>query len=229
VISLGSNPSHAADVVMARIGFREIKGPKTMLLPVKLNHVLSWKVPEKIKFLIPFLAQLGRPILAWRSRALKRVQRETAVKRVSWEKVVPLIEQRQKLLSCPHVVHDQTFLHWRCSGLEEFTAKLYIMATDAGGYAIVEEGGPYLYVQDWFAPNRDDFISLFHEIVLIAIEAGSQTIQTLVQDELETSMLLEVGFMVRPHDVKIICYPPERLIPAWDRFSYCLYDSDGNL
>jgi hypothetical protein len=228
-VSLGSNPTVASDAVATQVGFREIQGPRVMVLPVKLNHVLSWKVPDKMKFLIPFLSQIGRPIMAWRSRELRKSGRQNIIKRCSWHELVPLIEQRQKLLSCPHVIHDLAFLQWRCSGLPGFAPKLYAFATDAEGYAIIEEGGPYLYVHDWFASNRIDFIALFQEIFKIACEAGSQTIQTLAQDGKETEMLLSAGFLAMRHRVKIICHPPETFIPTWDRFSYCLYDSDGNL
>jgi GNAT superfamily N-acetyltransferase len=228
-VSLGSDPSKAADVVMSRIGFRPIKGPKKLIMPVKLNHLLSWRIPEKFKFAIPLLAQLCRPIIFWRSRGLRWHRGQNGVKRLPWQEVAPLIEQHQKKSTSPHVVHDFDFLQWRCSGLEGFAAKIYAIATNAGSYAILEEGGPYLYVQDWFVPHREDFIPLYQEILQVAIEAGSQTIQTLAQDEQETEMLLNVGFLVRRHDVKIICYPPHMLIPTWDKFLYCLYDSDGNL
>ena len=147
-VSLGSNPSESADGAMTRIGFRHLKAPSIMILPVRLNHVLSWKVPHKIKFLIPLLSQLGRPIMAWRSRELRKSGRQGVIKRCSWHEVAPLIEERQKLLSYPYVVHDQAFLKWRCTGLTGFSAKLYVIATDAGGYAIIEEAGPYLNVQD---------------------------------------------------------------------------------
>jgi GNAT superfamily N-acetyltransferase len=227
-LTLGSNPSPAADVTMTKLGFRPIAGPRIMVLPLRLNHVLSWKIPAALSATIPAISKLGQPIVSLRYRSLARSNRLADVSECHWQEVASLIASRQARLTVPHVVHDSEFLSWRCKGLEDFASEMSAIRTDSGAYAIVGQSSPYFYVYDWWAPDQDECLALFQASFTMAKKAGSLTIQVLAQDQGEEQWLRHMGFLGMRHPFKIISYPPDFLSNS-QSFHYSIYDSDGNL
>lgn len=228
-ITLGSNPSPAADVTMSRIGFKPLSGPRIMVLPLKLSHVLSWKMPEALSNTIPLLSALGQPLATMRCWPLARARKRDTVRSCRWEEVAPLIEARQSILKEPHIIHDLDFLKWRCSGLAGLSPELQAVRTPSGSYAIVGAAAPYFYVYDWSAQDADQFFALFHLIYKMAKKAKSETIQALAQNAREERWLKDARFLALRQRFKIICYPSDKLVPEHRNFYYSVYDSDGNL
>jgi GNAT superfamily N-acetyltransferase len=228
VITLGSNPGAAADVVMARLGFRPLVGPRLMVLPLQLSEVMSWKVPRSLSRMIPLLSIMGQPLVILRQRALAKAKPRVKATSCKWEEVVDLIQQHQATFTNPHVRHDPEFLQWRCSGLAHLSPELQAVKTESGGYAIVGAASPAFYVYDWSARDREEFLALFHLIYQIARAAKVETIQALAQDESEESWLKSVNFLGFRQRFKIICYP-EQPLARQQYFRYSIFDSDGNL
>lgn len=229
VITLGSNPSAAADAVMARLGFRSLMGPRLMVLPLQLSEVLSWKVPESLSRMIPLLSLMGQPLVMLRHRALAKAKPRVKAMSCKWQEVVHLIRKHQATLTNPHVCHDLEFLQWRCSGLVNLSPELQAIKTESGGYAIVGPASPAFYVYDWSARDREEFLALFYLIYQMARDAKIETIQALAQDESEESWLKTVNFLGLRRRYKIICYSAQQLVQWYQNFHYSLYDSDGNL
>ncbi|MGH9932296.1 MAG: GNAT family N-acetyltransferase [Pyrinomonadaceae bacterium] len=228
VVTLGSNPSPAADITMSRLGFKPLTGPRIMILPRQLNEVLAWVMPPSLKKAIPLVSIVGRPIAAFRSRALIKKAGTEVVTESTWEEILRLIEARQSTIDSPHVLHDYQFMAWRCSGLDGYTAKLEAIQVD-GGFAVIGPAKHCYYVYEWGAGSKGDFLALFRAIYRRAARAKCQTIEVLAHGPQEEQWLREVRFIGMRTRFKVICYPPERLIPRYDKFYYCIYDSDGNL
>jgi GNAT superfamily N-acetyltransferase len=228
VMTLGSNPSPAADITMSRLGFKALIGPRIMVLPLKLNHVLGWVMPSSLRKAIPVVSTIGQPVATFRYRSLTKRKIEESVTSSDWEEILPLVTARQSANGHPHVVHDRGFMEWRCSGLSGYTAKLENLRVN-DGFAVVGAASDYYYVYEWAARSKESFLALFRAIFHEATSAKSQTIQVLANDEHEEQWLREVGFIGMRNRFKVICYPSEKLIPEYDKFYYSIYDSDGNL
>lgn len=231
-ITLGSNPTPASDITQERLGFRALRGPRTMLLPLNLAHVLDWKTPKRLKKLIPTAAWLARPIVRMRFSSLAKPIRGPAVHTCSWQDVVDRIGHRQAALDVEHavhIVHDREFLKWRCPGLPGFSSELRAIRTDGGGYAILGDTHPSFSVYDWSAGSHSEFRALFHCVYEMARQAKGMTIEVLAQDEREERWLRDVGFLGMRQPYKITWHAPEPLLSDREKFIYCLYDSDGYL
>lgn len=227
-ITLGSNPSQAADIVMSRVGFQVMCGSKVMVLPLDLRHAVSWKVPQSLRALIPCLTWLGGPLVRHRMSTLVRFSGGPSLEFCPWEEVVPLIEQRQAALGHPHIVHDRPFLEWRCGGLEGFSEALVAVRAGSGGYAIVGPAQPYFYVYEWSAACQAECLSLFQGIHKRATDCECQTIMVTAQNATEERWLKGGGFFAMRRPVKLMHYPGD-VLSGESQFVYCLYDSDGNL
>ena len=228
VVTLGSNPSPAADITMSRLGFEPLTGPRIMILPRQLNEVLAWVMPHSLKKIIPLVSAVGRPLAAFRSRALIKKEGTETVTDSTWEEILPLIEARQSTIDSPHVLHDRQFMEWRCSGLDGYTVKLEAIQVDSG-FAVIGPAKNNYYVYEWSAGSKGDLLALFRAIHRKAAIAKCQTIEVLAHGPGEEQWLREVGFIGMRTRFKVLCYFAERLIRKYDRFYYCIYDSDGNL
>ena len=230
MITLGSNPSAAADVTMQRIGFRPLVGPSIAVFPLDPSHVLSWRMPRALAWATPLVGAALRPLLRWRGRRLFAGTRQAgAVGRGSWRSVAPMIAERQARQAEPQIVHGDRFLAWRCGGLPEFVDPLEALWTADGSYAIVGAGAPLFYVFDWAASSWEGCIALFATIRAMASEVGALTLQAYANDHEEREWLQRAGFLMLRQPAVILCHPPVKFIPRHSRMRYSIFDSDGNL
>lgn len=227
-ITLGSEPSPAADVAMARAGFRPIPGPTKMVLPIDASHVLEWKLRGRTRPLARPLGTLAAPWVAWRLRRLARARPGLEAEPRGWREVVARVERREAAVERPHVVHDAAFLGWRARGLPGFSPELSALVVEEDGYALWEAAGSNLYVHDWHAASPEGTAALFRVLLEGARAAGSQTVRAMAQDAGEVARLRDLGFLAQRRPVHLIHYPDAPLAGRRS-FHYCIFDADGNL
>lgn len=226
VVTLGSNPSPAADATMRRIGFRLAQGPWTMVLPLKPAEVIRWKLSRRYDFLAPALGLLAEPgarLMRWR---LHFSGGEIA-KEAAWESLVELIEAAERKITCPHIVHDRGFLRWRCEGLEGFNPTLRGWRW-GDGYAITGQSGNSLRVYDWHAGDETTCQALFRSIYGVARCSKVSTMMTMAQTKAERAWLISLGFLPMRTRVAVL-YHTAQALPEGSRFRYAYYDSDGDI
>lgn len=231
IVTLGSNPSRAANVTMQRIGFRSLDGPTIGAFPLDPAHVVSWKMPARFAALTGAVGAAFRPYFRWRGRRLFEddARRLDTVTRGSWQTVAGMVAEQQSRQTEPLIVHDKEFLAWRCEGLQGFAEPLDALHTRRGSYAIVGVARPYFYAFDWFARSWEDFVDLFSTIRAMAGDARAMTLEAYAQGPEERSWLRQAGFVLLRHPCEILCHPPSRLLPRHTRMLYSIFDSDGNL
>jgi hypothetical protein len=231
MVTLGSNPSRAADFTMQRVGFESFLGPRMSVLPLDPAHVISWKIPRSLHALAPLLGRVIAPFLSYRARALDESASAAGgrAERVEWREVVSRVRRHQETLDGPYVVHDEDFLRWRCSGLDGFVSPLSALRTGAGSYAIVGVGLPNFYALDWAADSSEDFLRLFAGVRTMALEAGAKSVQAYADTDAQLRWLRRNGFLTMRRPCQILCHPGETFRPRHTRMNYSIFDSDGNL
>ena len=226
IVSLGSEPSPAADTAMARIGFSPLQGPLQMVLPLQVGHVLGWKLQGHWRPLLKPAAALLQPLWGFRTRRLSRYK-TAGVTVGSLEDLIPRVQKRQESITLPYVLHDEAFLRWRFSS--PIPAPIQILLSQEGGFATCEATPSYFYVYDWHASSSSETSALFARITTLALKAGSQTILVYANNVREKDLLRDFGFLAQRSRVKVIVHPRFALPPDQDGFHYRIYDSDGNL
>ena len=225
-VTLGSEPSPLADITMTRIGFKPLVGPHKMVLPLDVRVLMGWILKERFKGLIPILSKILQPINRLRINTLvKKPIRD--VHYAGWEDVLPLVAEQQSKLSKPHILHDKAYLAWRYN--VPFDADIHTFQSSNGSYAICEGAGRDYYVYDWHTVNRSECIRLFTKILGEAIQAGCQNILAFANDDLERKRLMKVGFLKMRTPIRVIYHSVEPILDRFEKFHYCIYDSDGNL
>jgi len=233
-LTLGDNPTEMLTPVVKGFGFREFAAPYKMLLPLNAAQILSWKLPQKFRWLIPAVALLTRPFLKWRARKLLSRSLGKMATPCRWDDLLELVSRRQRDLDVPHVVHDRSFLEWRCPGAPGFSKEMRGLRTASGGYLLWGDDHPDRYdpdvhVFDWSAANADDCQALFSGVCQAAEELGARTISVLVNTPQEQAWLRNLGFLKVPTPVKVFCYPPQQIPSDMHRFHFCHYDAHADL
>lgn len=226
MITLGSNPSSAADAAMSRLGFKPLRGPRSMFLPLEPTQAINLRLPARYQRLTPVLARCMVPWITFRTRKLRSKLRQYSVKVVPWREVAPLIQELE--IVHPHIMHDSAFLEWRCSGKPGFSPELSALKLDTSAFAIFQATPGTFYIYEWFANTYQEAQALFSRIVKLAEEEKSKTIAVVANSEEEQRWLSAFGFFTSREAVKVIYYPDHPL-HQFAYFHYCLYDSDGNL
>jgi hypothetical protein len=227
VVTIGSNPSAAADVTMRRSGFVTLTGPSIAVFPLDPTHITRWRVPAGAARVV---GTALRPFFRWRGRALHaKADALPPVAQGDWRSVADRVQAAQSRQPGPFIVHDQTFLAWRCAGLSGFSEPLLALRTATETYAIVGPANPYFYVYDWHASSWHEFLALFNEIRRLAAVAHAMTIEAYAQGEEERGWLRAAGFLMLRTPCGILWHPASRLPVALERIRYSIFDSDGNL
>lgn len=227
MVTLGSNPSPAAEATMLRIGFCSAVGPWQTLLPVRLDEVLTWKLPPPLRRLSPVLARVGQPVLRAHQRRLASAS-DGGVRQVHWPDAVPLVEHGQaESAAQPHIVHDEDFLTWRCEGLTGFAPEMSGLRVD-DSYALFEAAASRTFAYDWRAASAEETRVLMGRLLREARAAGSSIVQAYAQNDTERDWLRQSGFLVQRTRVSVLYHPAEAL-GSWTTFRYSIFDSDGNL
>ena len=231
MVSLGSNASRAADITMQRVGFTQHAGPAITVLALDASHAVSWKLPAQLRSLAPAIGRALQPVLDFRTRALVESRRPAADRaaHVEWQEVVSRVRAHQSRSRAPHILHDEIFLHWRCSGLPGFVEPLSALISGNDAYAIVGRGGDYFYVFDWGADSQEDFDRLFSAARTMALEAGARTMQAYANGARALEWLRSAGFLVMRTPCQILCHPATAFPADRTRMDYSIFDSDGNL
>jgi hypothetical protein len=197
-----------------------------MILPVQPQLAIKERLPQRIQFLTPFLAMAAKPLVMLRIRGLLKKTLQPAFKSASWQAVEQLVLNQN--IRFPHILHDSSFLQWRCNGLPGFSPKLESVSLDTGAFAVFQATPSQFFVYEWKAENLTDTRFLFEHIVRLCLERNSQTILVYANSNNEELWLHKLGFFMRRTPTKVIYYP-HTLLGKYSYFHYCLYDSDGNI
>ncbi len=225
MITLGLNPTPSSLAAHSRVGFTTFSGPKMMLLPLKLNEMLRWKINKNLWSMVPALAVLGWPVIRFRSRKLYRGNGLVNVQMCPWEDVVDLIQARQNAFMQPHIAHDFGFLSWRCKPPKNFRQSVVGIRTSSGGYALIEVTPLCLFVSDWFAKDENDKLELFQAIYLLARQSNSEMIQVLAYEE-QKDWFSQVGFLEVRRSLTVLLYP-SAFRAEYENMHLSLMDSDS--
>lgn len=227
-VTLGSEPSPAADAVMTRLGFRGVGGPTKMVLPLEASGVLQWVLPKSMRWIVPAAAYLTRPYLNLRIRKTGKFKAGTS-QAIDWMDLVPVVSKFQKKIITSHIVHDQAFLNWRIPGLNGFSAPLKVFGIE-DSFAVMGPGSSVYYLYDWGAASLSNLANLVDRAVQEAQTAGHGTVFTLANTVEEKDWLQILGFLPMRTPFKVIYYHPNLYEKReLEGFHYSYYDSDGNL
>ena len=222
---LGSDPSPLAESLGRSLDHQYITGPVKMILPLRLEQILSWKLKGRVASLIPFLAATLNPLLTIRNRSLRRSAHDQESTFCQWKELTRTIDEHSDSLRLPHVVHDAEFLHSRCNALPGFNPELSGIRTKSGGWAVVGPENPSCQVYDWVANSFTDCISIIRRTYEFAISNGSDTIRIFANTKEEQQWLSKIGFIAMRRPVKVVVYPKAANNNSASAFRYTIFDA----
>lgn len=227
VISIGNNPSPAADAVMHKLGFKPVRSGRTMIFPINSEHILKWALSGKYEFAVPLLNKFIQPYFSVKKNKLTKKKSDFKICR--WEDVAELIELNQKNIQRAHIVHDEKFLQWRATGFDRFSPRIDAAKTAAGSYLLYSPFKPFINIYEWHCKNTDELRMMVTFALDVALKTKSELIQLICNYTEEEKLLNSMGFVRARNIEKIIYYSEKKLLENAENFYFTLYDSDLQL
>lgn len=226
-ITLGNNPSPAADVMMRSIGFKPIRSGRKMTLPIKTEALVRIATPKRLKFTVPLLNRFVQPYF---TRKVQKINKEKNIfKAIERENIISFIETRQREINKPQVLHDADFINWRIKGTEGFAKQLDTSVLPDGSYSIHSDFKPSYFIYDWYCKSFEETRQLISFVMNKALSSESSTIQVIANDTNEENSLSKLGFIRSRNIEKIIYFSKNNILNGAESFHFTLYDADINL
>lgn len=227
VITLGNNPSPAAESVMMKRGFKRIESGKAMIFPINTVHLLKWAMKGKFQFAVPLLGKFVQPYFASRLKKAKKMK--SSFRKCKWEDLIELISVTQGKIRNPLICHDNEFLSWRAKGIERFSPEFSAAKSENESYVLYSSFHPYLNIYDWHCGNAGDAAEMISYVFHETDEFNSEIVQLIVNDPNEEEWLSGLGFVKARNSEKIIHYSEENVLGSATKFCFTLCDADVNL
>ena len=224
MVTLGSNPSKLADLSMTKLGFKSLIGPRSMVLPLKSNYALELLIKKRVS--MGGFSSILQPLLDLRNKFYK-AHSHSKVDRVLIDQVISLIENRQKKIKVPYIIHDKDFFDWRLSSVLPADIRVWLSEYDA--FAVTEPTPRTYYIYDWQASSKLETKALFGKLTADALNEGCASLTAYANTSEEEDYLKGIGFVSMRTPVKVIYYPEKAIDSGTSTFHYSIYDSDGNL
>lgn len=227
VISIGNNPSPAADVVMKKIGFKAIPSGRTMIFPINSEHILKWALKGKYEFAVLSLNKIIQPYFNFKRKKIR--DGKTDFKKCRWESVSDLISADERGISAAHILHDKEFLEWRANGYDRFSKRIEAAVNDNESYLLYSPIKPYINIFQWNCKDPEDIKKMTSFILEEAIQSGSEMIQIISNNPGDEEILGAIGYVRARNSEQIIQYSEKRHIDDAEKFYFTLYDTDLHL
>jgi hypothetical protein len=212
--TLSDAPTSQSRTVLDAVGFRELKGPERMHLPLAPSRV-AFRLLRRMRLgnhstLVAMAASLAPAYLAWRTRRLQG-RNLPVVTKCGWSELAEFIARAQKKITSPHVVHDAAFFNWRSSRFGEGLAGMHGLRTADGGYVLFGKHSLCLYVFDWAASSWEECCALFAAARSAGRMLGADSLSVLVNGQAERQWLRSLGFFAAQPPYRLFCYSPRNL------------------
>lgn len=187
MITLGSDPSTLADAAMTSLGFASLWGSRKMILPLRPLHAVRQRMPRRLRLLSPLLATILRPLIVARLLRVRSTSPAHVAAIDTWSAVADRIAPPSA--AEPGVLHDASFLSWRCNGYPGFSEALQSARVGRRGFVLFERTAGPLLIHDWGAESLNEAHSLFRTVLDLATASRNHTIEVNVHSEKERSTL----------------------------------------
>ena len=228
IVTLGSDPSEAADKSLAKVGMGSIAASWVMILPLKLGPVVAARYGQAARA-ERLISLAGKPVVRFRNRALHHAAGSPDAAACSWRDVADLLIAKEAATETTHIVHDTAWLEWRCPGLDGWNRELEAVRTPAGSFAIIERDTARVTVHEWHAPTDEEAAKLFGRVLYLAGSYGVHMIETYAADAEEKARLERLAFQARRSRTTVLEYPRGYLADADGAFAFMGYDNDYHL
>ncbi|MBX2955228.1 MAG: hypothetical protein KF846_03665 [Cyclobacteriaceae bacterium] len=228
-VILGASPTPQSEELKIRLNFKKMEGPFKMVYPLRFLPFVEMKLhglPLFLKKIIAGIAGLAFRIWFF----LNHINfNHTPVENGTYKDVIEQIQKHRSALKIPHIVHDKSFLDWRCGQVNSYRTETLSLYTSDGSFILYYPSKSYCYLYEYFFKSNGAMKSLLKEVSKIAAEKKCTGLYTYVNyDELKWQ-LRKFGFFAFREKVVVYGYTNNPAVTFGDKFHLDAYDSDGNI
>jgi hypothetical protein len=230
-VILGNTPTPDALKYKKQLGYSILDGPRTMMLPLRIDHVAGLKVPDKFKSLIPVAAALLNPFIMG-IRKIQGLGHNDTWTGGDAASVFPRIQLRQQSHTLPHIVHDLEFLNWRLNPpliTPDLRPYVALSEADPKEYAIFRITKRILYIHDYCFASSGSFLGFLKYVLRTHPTEKMYTVQFFANNTEEEQLFRPLGCIGFRRKSIITGYSDQPLFANVTKMYVDLYDGEGNL
>jgi predicted N-acetyltransferase YhbS len=228
-IILGNSPTTDSLKYKKQLGFKNIEGATTMMLPFKADHFVRLKLHNLNHGLKGLVSSAINPFLSiyWNiklSSASTKAWQQTTI-----EEVKSLIANKQQAMSIPYILHDNSFLNWRLNMSEQFrqSEPNVLVSENKSSYLIYKRNGNIISIYDFHFPSQQELKSVLK--YLHQTESGITTIKLFANNNQEEILFKKNGFFSFKTKGVVTAYSEKGLFDSFSKMHVDIIDGDGDI
>jgi len=228
-VILGASPTPQSEELKIRLNFKRMEGPFKMAYPIRFLPFVDMKLHGLPLFLRKMIAGIaGLAFRFWFS--FNHINfNDTHVENGTYRDVIEQIQNYRSTINIPHIVHDQSFLDWRCGHVNPYRTETLSLFTSDGSFILYYPSKSYCYLYEYFFKSTGAMKSLLKKVSSIAAEKNCTGVYAYVNYNEQKQQLSKFGFITFREKIVVYGHSNNPAITFGDKFHLDAYDSDGNI
>lgn len=228
-IILGNSPTTDSLKYKKRLGFRNIDGATTMMLPFRADHFIRLKLNSLNKSVKGILSTIINPFLSvfWSTKLSSVTNKTWQQTRI--EDIEPIITNKQQSISIPYILHDHFFLIWRLNMPEQFKQNTpnVLLSESKRSYFIYKRNGNIISLYDFHFSSQQELASAIK--YLYKAEQGATTIKVFANNKHEEALFKKAGFFAFKTKGIVTAYSGKGMFNSVNKMHVDIIDGDGDI
>jgi hypothetical protein len=228
-VTLGASPTKQSEELKIRLNFLKLEGPVKMAYPISFLPFIEMKLgslPMPLKKLMAGLAQLAFRFVGVFKHGSSDKE---LVKTGTYQDIIAFIKTYRASITLPHIVHDETFLNWRCGRVGDHRTESMSLYLADGSFILYYPSKTYCYLYESSFKSGNSMKLLLNELVRIARQKNCTGLYTYVNYAEQQTQLKSYGFFSFRERVTVYAHSGNPSIKFGNKFHLDAYDSDGNI
>ena len=224
-------PTPDAQKYKKQLGYQLIEGAKVMMLPLRVNHVVGLKTPDRFKKYIPILAALSNPVLVT-ARRLQALLYKNQWVIADENAVVDRVKMKQDQIGFLHCVHDKEFLKWRLNPPTEVPnvkPQVIISGVNEREFVIYRIANGNVYLHDYYFQTSGSLLSFVNHVFQKHGAHKINTIQCYANTQVEENIFKNPGSIGLRRKAPITAFSQQNTFDGVTKMYVDLYDGEGNM
>lgn len=228
-ITLGAAPTQQSEEIKVKLGFKKLEGPRVMVYPIQFIPFVRMKISALPSVLLTLLAHFIKIVftVVYIRNYIKK-QKQSIV-RGTFRDVVDAVENFQQTIHIAHILHDASYLQWRCQQVEGYREEAQSLRTATGSFILYYCSSRYCYLHEFYFVNDAEKKNLLKELLQIAMQNKCTALYVYANTQQEENGFRQFGFFGFRRKVSVYVYTQEPSVEFGTQFYMTTYDSDVNL
>ncbi len=230
-VLLSNTPSNDALKYKKQLGYKLLDGARTIMIPIRANHVAGLKMPDQYRKYLPLITGLANPVM-WSARRAQMLFKGRNWETASEQTVLERVTKKQATLTRLHITHDKDFLNWRLNPPAEIPNIKPNVVVSSGNdreYVIFRVSNQIVHLYDYHFGSSGSVLSFLKYLLATFRSEKINTVQCYANNAAEEALFKKIGCIALRTRCVVTAFSQEGIFDSETHMYVDLYDGEGNL